>query len=294
MSSRVRLPVVLWLAIAALVSRAQATTIDPLTFEEILYGADFIGVVECITAGGIVAEYDVVDAWKASDLPSPLRIRIATNYWEPQFPTVLVGERRLIAAYATRPAWTVMSTTLGGPVPLWWRDVPADLRTPLFQGCVRLPATESALRSDFGSSATSIDELRAAATEFLALSDEEQRTRVARRLARKYLIERDRSEDPEEANARLQRSIDDAPDAAGVVRVMLDPSNPDTKTQLAFVALRRMAWPEVIAVLEEMGAKDSPLGEQRHDRVVKWIRARLHPDPSTPTPTRTRRRRTPS
>ena len=35
---------------------AVATTIDPLTWEELIVGADFVGIVECETAGGIVAK----------------------------------------------------------------------------------------------------------------------------------------------------------------------------------------------------------------------------------------------
>jgi hypothetical protein len=34
---------------------ASATTIDPLTWEQFASDADFIGIVECETAGGIVS-----------------------------------------------------------------------------------------------------------------------------------------------------------------------------------------------------------------------------------------------
>ena len=44
---------VLWVALAA--RSAWATTIDPMTFPELVIQADFVGVVECTTAGGIVA-----------------------------------------------------------------------------------------------------------------------------------------------------------------------------------------------------------------------------------------------
>jgi hypothetical protein len=42
---------------------ASATTIDPLLFEELLLRADFVGIVECEQAGGIVAAYSVVESW---------------------------------------------------------------------------------------------------------------------------------------------------------------------------------------------------------------------------------------
>jgi hypothetical protein len=40
--------------------RARATSIDPLTWQELAASADFIGVVECTVAGGIVAHRHAV------------------------------------------------------------------------------------------------------------------------------------------------------------------------------------------------------------------------------------------
>ncbi len=40
---------------------ASATTIDPLLFEELVLRADFVGIVECEQAGGIVATYRVIE-----------------------------------------------------------------------------------------------------------------------------------------------------------------------------------------------------------------------------------------
>ena len=41
---------------------ASATTIDPLLFEELVLGADFVGVIECEEAGGIVAAYRLIES----------------------------------------------------------------------------------------------------------------------------------------------------------------------------------------------------------------------------------------
>jgi hypothetical protein len=51
-------------------------------------------------AGGIVAGYKVVESWKGG-MPVGTRftLRVAINYWGPQFPVTLVGEKYLIAAY---------------------------------------------------------------------------------------------------------------------------------------------------------------------------------------------------
>ena len=112
---------------------ASATTIDPLLFEELVLGADFVGIVECEQAGGIVAAYKVIESWKGPKPGTRITIRVAVNYWEPQFPITLCGERYYVTAYKKAP-FRMMSTTSGGPVPLWWRNIPAEYSLPLFQG----------------------------------------------------------------------------------------------------------------------------------------------------------------
>src|SRR5262245_11086391 len=77
---------------------ASATTIDPLTWEQFASDADFIGIAECETAGGIVAKYKVLESWKGAPPGTTFSLRIAVNYWEPQFPIALIGEQYLIAA----------------------------------------------------------------------------------------------------------------------------------------------------------------------------------------------------
>jgi hypothetical protein len=112
---------------------AHATTIDPLTFEERIVGADFVGIVECEQAGGIVAKYKVIVSLKGPKAGNLISLRVAVNYWEPQFPIALCGQRFFVTAYKVAPS-RIISTTSGGGVPLWWRRIPADYRLPLFQG----------------------------------------------------------------------------------------------------------------------------------------------------------------
>src|SRR5438093_13720184 len=87
------------------------------------------------------------------------------NAWEPQFPIALCGERFLIAAYKSPPS-TMMSTTSYGPVPLWWRRIPADYQTPLFQGVARIDGKESALHA-FGTKHSSLAAFKRDAVELL-------------------------------------------------------------------------------------------------------------------------------
>ena len=65
---------------------ASATTVVPLLFEELVLGADFVGIVECEQAGGIVAAYKVVESWKGPKPEPASPFAIAVNYWEPPIP----------------------------------------------------------------------------------------------------------------------------------------------------------------------------------------------------------------
>src|SRR5437016_6904174 len=148
-----------------------ATTIVPLSWKELVYNSDFIGVVQCVTAGGIVAEYQVVESWKGPPQGTRLRIRTAVNYWEPQFPIALVGEKFLVTAFKAHDPTILTSTSSGGPVPLWWRQIPADYSLPLFQGSARLPLRGSNRPlGSLGSERTDIGSFKKDAKEFLALS----------------------------------------------------------------------------------------------------------------------------
>lgn len=46
-----------------------ATTIDLSTWEELVLGCDLVGVVRCVTAGGMIATYQVEEVWKGNLLP---------------------------------------------------------------------------------------------------------------------------------------------------------------------------------------------------------------------------------
>lgn len=203
-------------AAGALTAPARATTIDPLIWEQLVADAGFVGVVECETAGGIVAGYRVVESWKGAPAGTRFRVRMAVNYWGPQFPITLVGERHLVAAYASHAPTRVMSTTLGSPVPLWWRDIPADYHLPLWQGRVRLPlrAGERPL-AQLGSEHADLASFRKAVDELLSLSPEAREVRLLQALARKYLRAGDEpAEGGEKMGAEARRMSERARAAA--------------------------------------------------------------------------------
>jgi hypothetical protein len=193
------MPFIIWMIACVVgIAPAHATTIDPKTFEELVFHSDFVGRVRCVVAGGIVAKYEVIEAWKGESVGAQISIRTATDYWGPQFPIALVGEE-FVVAVARSPSSQVTSTTTGGAVPLWWRRIEADYRTPLFQGVARLsastpsstneaglePGTKWGRFQPIGRDHSDLARLRADVAVFVALDAETQELRCLRaRLAR--------------------------------------------------------------------------------------------------------------
>lgn len=176
---------------------ASTTTIDPLTWEQLVLKADFVGVVECDMAGGIVAGYKVIECWKG-DIPPGTSVRIgdAVNYWEPQFPVALVGERYFMTAFKSGAPSNLMSFSVGGHVPLWWRQISYDYQLPLFQGSVLLkgePITNSSFEHyEFGSWTA----LRLAIQQLLKRPAVDQEMALLKALGLKYLTGRSRWGEP--------------------------------------------------------------------------------------------------
>jgi hypothetical protein len=165
---------------------ASATTIDPMQWHDLLDKSAFAGVVECTQAGGIVAQYKVIESWKGPPVGTSLRIRVAVNYWEPQYPLTLVGERWVVTGFKAAPS-TLMSTTSGSMVPLWWRNIPADYELPMFQGRAALsPLAKKAPFHELGSEATFLEDLRRDAVAFLARPAETREFERLRANALKY------------------------------------------------------------------------------------------------------------
>ncbi len=177
---------------------ASATTIDPLLFEELVLRADFVGIVECEQAGGIVATYKVVESWKGPKPGTRITIRVAVNYWEPQFPIALCGERYYVTAYKEAP-FRMMSTTSGGPVPLWWRNIPAEYGLPLFQGRKLLAPGEE--------KAAEFQKTRKAAQTLLALKPAEQEAALLKAIIENDLLGKKwRGGEPDESKAKEIRA----------------------------------------------------------------------------------------
>jgi hypothetical protein len=128
----VLLLVVLSLPLPAGVS---ASSIVPQPWEPIVNNADLVGIVECVTAGEIVARYRVVESWKGPKEGTILTVRGAASVYEPSLPIVLYGERLVVAAWKYKPEYRLatslyLSMGPGGSLPPFWRNEHPDYFIP--------------------------------------------------------------------------------------------------------------------------------------------------------------------
>jgi hypothetical protein len=171
------------LVAAAVAAPAGATRVAPMTWRELIDDADFIGVVECTVAGGIVARYRVVETWHGVEEPgATVALRRAVDYWAGQYPVALAGDRFLVTAFRERTPETIASTAEAGSSPLWWRRLEADYRLPLHFGSVALPLDEGEGRplATLGSERRDLAAFRRDVEGFLALGRDERRRRLGR------------------------------------------------------------------------------------------------------------------
>jgi hypothetical protein len=260
--------------------RAAATTIDPLLFEELVLGADFVGVVECDRAGGIVAGYKVIESWKGPKAGTRITIRTAVNYWEPQFPIALCGGRYFITAYK-EPPFRVVSTTSGGGVPLWWRDIPADYRLPLFQGR-RLITPEEEKGAEFQKTRKRVQEL-------LALKPAEQEAALVKAVVENDLFgKRWIGGEPDEANAKeLQARLAKIADADALVGELLRLAgdDPEKWSVRVRIVLAKAGGAVTLARLDKLPADKSPWKKEALAELVTDIKRRQKTDAEAPRKT---------
>lgn len=164
---------------------AGATVIDPSTWEEIVERSDFVGTVECEVAGGIVAEYRVLEAWKGSAKPGErIRIRIWPDSNGPSFPVALCRELYVMAASnnSRNPPVSFMSISrsYGGGQPLMWRSVQWQYQTSPYQGMERLNPNEA-------TSSSAGTKRKQETLKFINANDEQKELMVLRGNFEKYL-----------------------------------------------------------------------------------------------------------
>ncbi len=261
-----------------------ATTIDPLTWEQLVLGSDFVGIVECTTAGGIVAHYKVIESWKnQAEYPKgkTLAIETAVNYWEPQFPIALVGNRFLVTAYRASPPATMMSTTSGGGVPLWWRNTPADLLLPLFQG--RVPYPEQSTRF-FDSPYKSLQKFRDAAHALLTADESSRELILLRALTYKYLFTSFGRPLPnlDKEKVNLKQLVDEAKSPATIASALMQLKHKARSDRWIVVNILSQAGGT--ATLEALSQDDSStLDKKTKQLIIDRIKPSPSPESDQPT-----------
>jgi hypothetical protein len=270
-------------------STASATTIDPLLFEELVLGADFVGIVECEQAGGIVAAYRVIESWKGPKPGTRINIRVAVNYWEPQFPITLCGERYFVTAFKEPPS-RVMSTTSGGPVPLWWRKIPADYGLPLFQGRNLLAPGEE--------NGATFQKTRKAAQDLLALKPVDREATLLTAVIEKELSGRNRDEgephrmESKAIQARLAKMTTVETLVAELVRIASE--QPQDLGPITLNVLMKAGGAVTLASVSRLPSDRLPWSKEEFAFLVKAINRRLDVKAASDEPEELGPERTPS
>lgn len=243
---------------------AWATSFVVPTWQQMAQDADFIGVVKCVTAGGIVARYKVEESWKGLANGSEFLMHRPADAFGDQYPTKLCGDRMLVMAnkISTSKFWDSGS--------LFW-TMQADYKA-MFFGAWEL-ASEAGFKQSFGPSVDTFKNVELLVRRFLAASDGERERDVILSLVvgghRRFLfIQRDPLEPPkslrmsreELAKADLMMaSLQNYPDISSLVQEMIRMAQEDkvsgvldllregggrvTLDQLN--AINHEAWPEV-------------------------------------------------
>jgi hypothetical protein len=269
------------LFVLSLPESAKATTIDPLIWEQLVADADFIGIVECETAGGIVAEYKVIESWKGAPVGTKLSVRMAINFWGPQFPVTLAGEQYLMTAFKAYAPTRMMSTTSGTPVPLWWRRIPADYTLPLWQGRVLLPlAKDEQPLSALGSEHKDLKSFRESVQSLLALSPEAREVRLLQRLAAKYLFgegRRAQQQNPPPEILALKSKVNSASSAQEIYTHLIEfaKKKPKERGYPVAAVLEQGGTAATLKLLEAAPRNQLPFESDQYDYMTSLIKVRI-------------------
>lgn len=157
------------------------------TWEELVLKSDFVGVVECIQAGGIVARYRVIENWTG---PEPetgvhINIRMAVSPNGPHFPSALVGERYLVIAFKDRNLSKEKNLTQAGFSPFMFRSLPSDFSLS-FQGTIEDPENHN--HTFFDSQAKDMETFRAEVQKLLGMDEPEREAALLRARAEIHLF----------------------------------------------------------------------------------------------------------
>ena len=232
-----------------------------------MIGSQFVGVVECIQAGGIVAKYRVVESWQGAPVGSEFTLHIPVDYWEPQFPTSMCERKYLVIAVKSSIT-QMLSYSGGGLVPLWWRQIPADFTTFPSQGIAEYPMSTLMLERAFGSHHGSLEEFRQAVQDLSRLSPADRELLKFKVSARTYL-----SPSASKITKRMLRQVEQAKTVKQAVEGLLKLASDDESKNKAWLLLIIAKGPETARLFNENPARWNVLGDEE----VAILRSSFNP-----------------
>ena len=255
-----------------------ATSITPLTWEELVLRSDFVGVVECIQAGGIVARYKVVESWLGPPKGTEMLVAIEPDPMGYSFPTLLAGQKWLMTAfkvdgYSQRPF-----TQERHLFPLSWRRIRPDYALPMFQGKWEIdgsPYMADDLSQTFGDDVRTLDQVRAKVTTLFFENDPELLT-LRHQALRMLRDDAPRDRDKSPAAEELLLKIAEAKTVEQLLETLFKmPVSTQEERQTLTGILVYGGRKKTVAALEAMSPQDSPLGSEKHADAIDSLRSRL-------------------
>jgi hypothetical protein len=263
-----------------LLPQSSGSTVPFQTWEQLFDDADFVGVVECIEAGGIVAGYKVLESWKDKFEGTKMRVAIPPDAQGNRFPTVLTGDRWLImASRASQIRFS--SFSFASDFPLWWRKIQPAYTLPLFQGQWVLDGSADetyGLTTSFGRNVRTLDQVRAKVKEYQFFNDQELLTLRDQTLqSLDNYITSDGAESPD--SKQLRQEVVSAKTVEQILKALfaLPLEDKRSKQRLKNI-LSNGGREKTLATLEAMTPETSPLGTEMHIATTESLRWQLRDD----------------
>ncbi len=258
--------------------QSSATSIVPLTWEELVLGSDFVGVVECIQAGGIAARYRVVESWLGPAKGTEMLVVTEPDPMGNCFPTLLAGQQWLMTAIRVGGYSSVPFTQERHDFPLSWRRIRPDYVLPTFQGKWKIdgsPYMAEDLSETFGDDVRTLDQVRMKVSELFFANEPE--LLILRHQALRILRDdapRNLSRSPTSEESLVQ--IAEAKTVERLLEALFKISLQGEEGRAILNSILTLGGRQkTLSLLESMPAKESPLGSDNHSAAINSLRRRL-------------------
>jgi hypothetical protein len=237
-------------------------------WEDYVLRADFVGIVECRVAGGVVAKYRIVESWKGPPQGGEISIRAETSRTGDHFPLTLVGERYLAILHRPSPNFLKEKPSSRGSEPLWWRQIPYDYEFLGFPGRVLLPVQEEGGLWGINSPHQDVVSFKKAAMILINMNEDEQEAYFLHEVSTKGWNSRDdllTPKPPKNLSARTE-----------VLRLLQEArKGSDEERERVCEVLSYAGGRVALVMLRAMAAPESPFPPERLRDTIRWIESAL-------------------